>query len=289
MIVAIIVIYEPKYLEFIENLYAILSQVDKVIIVDNSTNSINYKFNSDKVIYSFLNGNKGIAEAQNIGISIAEKEKPEFIIFFDQDSSIPKGFINNLLDDYTSIKNSGTNIGLIGPRFIDSRYDFFYKTIDYSTGKRKKIDVSNIDQPVRSTLLISSGSLCSLNSIKNVGLMRKEYFIDYVDTEWCFRFESMGYQNYISSKAIMSHSVGDKIIEFKLFNTPIHSPFRRYFVTRNAFYMFKEKHIPKIVPIRQFFVNFIQQMIILFGSKNKISYLKSYLKGFKDGLRYLIK
>jgi rhamnosyltransferase len=66
--------------------------------------------------------------------------------------------------------------------------------------------------------------------------MRENYFIDYVDTEWCIRAEAMGYKNYVSSKAVMKHAIGDNILKFKYFNVPVHSPFRRYYRVRNAFY-----------------------------------------------------
>ena len=118
--------------------------------------------------------------------------------------------------------------------------------------------------------------------------MRENYFIDYVDTEWCFRAESKGYSNYISSRAVMKHAVGDNMIENRYFKTPIHSPFRRYYITRNAFYMLKEPHIPKGVAIRQIFVNFIQQIIIIINEKNKKGYIMSFYSGVKDGLKYLV-
>ncbi|MBF7688988.1 rhamnosyltransferase [Acinetobacter rathckeae] len=294
---AVIVTFNPN----IENLYSLVNclsnqKVKTVFIVDNGSKNIldlqvfdGAVSSTTKLELILLNGNYGIAKAQNVAIDLALQRNLSYLIFFDQDSAIPEDFINNLMQDYKEIESQGINVGLIGPRFIDSRYNFFYKTIDYSSGHRKKLDVSNITTPMRSTLLISSGSMASLDAIKKVGLMREAYFIDYVDTEWCFRFESLGYENFISSRAVMKHAVGDSIIEFKFFNTPIHSPFRRYFVTRNAFYMFKEAHIPKIVPTRQIFVNLIQQIIILLHSKNKISYIKAFFKGIKDGVQYLVK
>ncbi|MFX8766500.1 glycosyltransferase family 2 protein, partial [Acinetobacter baumannii] len=87
--------------------------------------------------------------------------------------------------------------------FIDDRYNFFYKTISVTkSGFREKHDVSQITKPLHSTLLISSGSLISVEALKAVGLMRDYYFIDYVDTEWCLRAEYLGYKNFVSAQAI---------------------------------------------------------------------------------------
>lgn len=60
-------------------------------------------------------------------------------------------------------------------------------------------------------------------------------FIDYVDTEWCFRALSKGYKLYMSEKAVMRHSVGDDTINLLNFKIPVHSGYRRYYRVRNLF------------------------------------------------------
>ncbi len=73
---AIIVLYKPDLEELIKNLNAILHQVHKVILLDNSNDpeiSI-LKDYSSKIIYQKLPYNKGLG-AINIGLKIAEKTK----------------------------------------------------------------------------------------------------------------------------------------------------------------------------------------------------------------------
>jgi rhamnosyltransferase len=119
--------------------------------------------------------------------------------------------------------------------------------------------------------------------------MRENYFIDYVDTEWCIRAEAMGYKNYVSSKAVMKHAIGDNILKFKYFNVPVHSPFRRYYRVRNAFYMAKESHVPTLLVLREMLFNFIHQAILVTFEKQKMSYIKSYFRAIRDGILYWVK
>lgn len=290
-IYAVIVTYQPN-LNVFKLITALLQQNVKPIIVDNGSKGFDFSpiLSDSDCINIFLNKNKGIATAQNVGIKKAINFGARQILFFDQDSSIPEGYVNNISSDYNLLNSNGINVGAIGPRFIDDRYDFYYKTIGItSNGLRIKHDVSQIDQPLHSTLLISSGSMISVETLKQVGLMRDNYFIDYVDTEWCLRAEALGYQNYISAKAVMRHTIGDNVIKFKVFNVPVHSAFRRYYRVRNAFYMMREPHVPMMLVFREIFFSFIHQIILICFEKNKLEYLKSYCRGIKDGVKNMSK
>ena len=286
LIYAVVVTFNPS-VNVMKLINALKAQNVTPIIVDNG--SKNFDFSSieqDQHVHLLrLKDNLGIATAQNKGIEKAIELGAEYILFFDQDSTIPENFVQNMMDDYQFISNQNIKIGALGPRFIDERYNFYYKTISISKhGLKTKHDVSDIKVPFNSTLLISSGSFICVETLKKVGLMRDEYFIDYVDTEWCLRAESLGFKNYISAKAVMKHTIGDNVLNFKFMNVPVHSAFRRYFRVRNAFYMLREPHVPLILFIREFVGNTVHQFILILFEKNSWSYIKSYFKGLKDGI-----
>lgn len=290
-IFAVIITFNPS--NNVINLIDALKQQNVIpIVVDNGSNNFDFTvIENDQECYLLkLNDNLGIATAQNKGIEKALELGAEYILFFDQDSTIPDNFVNDLMHDYQFISNQNIKIGALGPRFIDERYDFYYKTISITKhGLRIKHDVSNIQQPFNSTLLISSGSLVSVDALQKVGLMRDGYFIDYVDSEWCLRAESLGFKNYISAKAIMKHTIGDNVINLKVINVPVHSAFRRYYRVRNAFLMLREPHIPTLLVVREIVFSFIHQIILIFTQKSKWDYVKSYFRGLSDGIRSLRK
>ncbi|MCM1963674.1 glycosyltransferase family 2 protein [Acinetobacter pittii] len=284
---AIIVTFNPS-LENVKKLVKQLS-IQSVIpcIVDNcSTNVDSAQLkNIHEAKSIFLEKNYGIATAQNKGIEFAIENGADYILFFDQDSSIPDGYVQALYSDYQYLQGQGEKVSAIGPRFIDDRYNFYYKTISVTkSGFREKHDVSQITKPLHSTLLISSGSLISVETLKVVGLMRDYYFIDYVDTEWCLRAEYLGYKNFVSAQAVMRHTIGDNVLNLKFFNVPVHSAFRRYFRVRNAFFMMREPHVPSMLVVREMLFNGVHQIILICFEKNKWQYIKSYFRGLKDGL-----
>lgn len=282
-IFAVIVTYNPN----LENLNKLIGSIKangvEPIIVDN--NSLNLESFCNNIFLK-LNDNEGIAKAQNIGSLEAIARGAEYIIYFDQDSTISNNFIIMLAKDFIEIQKHDSKISAIGPRFVDERHDFYYPALKLNKfGLLDKIDTTNILEPIEVSILISSGTLVSISSLQNIGLMKEEFFIDFVDTEWCFRALSCGYTIYLSSKATMRHTIGDDVIRFMNINVPVHSAFRRYFRVRNLFYMKKMPYIPKNIVTRLMITNFIHQFLLILLRKNKVDYIKYYFKALRDGIK----
>ena len=70
--------------------------------------------------------------------------------------------------------------------------------------------------------------------------MRSNYFIDHVDTEWCFRAKSLGYVLIGVNNAYMKHTLGDMVKNIWFFGwrrVAYHSPLRDYYMFRNTLLM----------------------------------------------------
>lgn len=287
MLLKAIVTFNP----ILENLEALIkSEKNDVIIVDNASSNqeiLNKKLsNFDNVVIISLSENNGIAYAQNLAIKYAVEKRIKFILFFDQDSHIDKNFISNLFLDFERISTNTKQVAAIGPRLIDEKQGFYFPALKFNNyGLIDKISVENISEPIEVSFLISSGTLVSVKALKEIGLMRDEFFIDFVDTEWCFRALSMGYKLYMSDKAFMKHSIGDDTLKFANFNIPVHSGFRRYYRIRNLFFMWKMPYIPKILVAKLMLTNFAIQVLLFLMKDKKMDYLKYYIKATKDGIK----
>lgn len=287
-IVAVIVTYNPN----IDCLRVLLDNLNNscvsIIIVDNySTNEAfkNTAFKSNVELLS-LSKNQGIAFAQNVGIEKAIKIDADYILFFDQDSNVSNHFVDDLKSDYRKIYATHEKIAAIGPRFIDENKGFYFPALRFNKhGLIDKISVENISTPIEVSFLISSGTLISVEALKDIGLMKEEFFIDFVDTEWCFRAISMGYKIYMSEQAVMKHSIGDDTLKIYNFNIPVHSGFRRYYRVRNLFFMWKMPYIPKILVAKLMVTNFLIQVLLFLLKDKKWDYIKFYVKAIKDGLK----
>ncbi|MBM7072105.1 glycosyltransferase family 2 protein [Shewanella sp. 202IG2-18] len=229
-----------------------------------------------------LDSNYGIAKAQNVGIEYVLEKNAEVVIFFDQDSSINDDeFIAQL---YEPITNNITKIS--APVFIDNERGFTYPIVEITkNGGRIKHYPTETTAAFRVNNVISSGTMVEANVLKQVGNMAEPLFIDYVDTEWCLRAYSKGFDVLIVPTARMIHSIGDKTLKIGRYYVPKHSSFRRYYRIRNAFYLLRLSYIPKRMAIREITFSIIHQWIlILFSKEERLDYLKSLCRGLKDGV-----
>lgn len=289
-LISIIISYNPNYSSISNLAEQLTKSCEEVIIIDNNSEQELSKslLQLSKCIVLRLSDNFGIAFAQNMGIKKAIELGASHILFFDQDSKISNNFVDDLISDYKKISVENTKIAAIGPRFIDENKGFYFPALRFNKhGLIDKISVENISSPVEVSFLISSGTLVSVEALNDIGLMREEFFIDFVDTEWCFRALSKGYKIYMSERAVMKHSIGDDTLKIYKFNIPVHSGFRRYYRIRNLFFMWKMPYIPKVLIVKLMITNFIIQILLFLIKDKKKDYLKFYIKAVKDGLKQI--
>lgn len=287
---AIIVTFNPEVQNVLSLISALENQVSHIWVVDNgSKNDISLISGcTENVSVLTLGHNVGIAKAQNIGIKNGMNNNADYFVFFDQDSSIGKEFISGLYIAFKKL-NAERDIAAIGPVFKDTRFGFMYPQIRLNSfGTRKRIVPSPNTGPLSLSFIISSGMFTSKSVLDKVGLMNEDLFIDYVDTEWCLRARGMEYQIYANTDVCMDHAIGDNNLKFLIWKLPVHSALRRYYRMRNMYYLFGMGHVPFIMKLREFITNNIHQFLILLSSKDKLNYLKYWVKSQCDGIKYFI-
>lgn len=293
---AIIVTYNAN-LKAIETLLeAVTPQVNKVFVVDNTeknSDDLHKKVISfSKATFIPVGQNKGIAYAQNIGIEKAILKGAEYVILLDQDSAPYPDMVAQLLNQLEISKNNYPKIGAIGPVCIDPRNSTNLSFIASKFGfpyRFNPLTSNSALNVVRLGFLISSGSLISVDCIKDVGGKRSNYFIDHVDTEWCLRARASGYTLLGSTDSFMSHSIGDETRKLGLFfsrNIPYHSPLRDYYMFRNTFLVLRDVKsffnwkialIFRLIQFMAYFLIFVPDRMLR---------LKFMLKGIVHGLMF---
>lgn len=281
----IIVLYFPTD----EQLDALIGMVrhEKVplIFVDNTPRFVNDKllllereFNSN-IIYLPQNINKGIAEAQNLGIMKAkDNSNLRYILFFDQDSIIEEGFVKKMIAEYLRIEKEGVNIAALGPTVFNIEKREKYKQGSSSVKQGK-------DGFYLLSTLISSGMMISINTLNTVGLMDSKLFIDAVDFEWCWRAKLKGYDCYMTENILLPHKVGIQDKSFLGYNIIISSPIRYYYQYRNFIWLLKRSYVPFNWKIKNFLKKTFLLPYLLFCSPNGIQNLKNSIKGIKAGFQ----
>ncbi|TDQ38646.1 glycosyltransferase family 2 protein [Aureibacillus halotolerans] len=274
MIVAVIITYNPEIERLKENINAIIKQVDKTIIIDNSSSNIEQvqSLIKDFNIDMFKNPNNlGIAKAINQGIDYAFKNTYSWILTLDQDSICSENMINEMKNVINN-DHLNKNLGIVAPNIIGNNFNI-------------SSSINNISNP---TTVFTSGSLMNVNMAVSVGGALEKLFIDYVDHEFCLRIKKNGYNIVKISTAQLNHQLGElKKHSFfgRNINTTNHSHIRRYYIYRNFIYVIKRYCIffPGWCLLELLRKTRGIITIILF-EKQRMTKLKYIAKGLKDGL-----
>lgn len=266
-IAAVVVLYHPD-LEVVANILSWAGQVNSIFVVDNTEGDISSVVSLiatiEKVALIRNSENEGIACALNIGAEKAIEEDYDFLLTMDQDSKASPDMVDKMLAclegrDYASV-------GIISP-FHVTRAEPAPKG---SCSCREILTV------------MTSGNLLNLSVYIAVGPFMEELFIDFVDHEYCLRLREKGYKTVQSNLALLEHNVGD-IRKHWIFIATNHSPIRRYYKTRNRFYV-----VNKYKAVAPWFyyensIRFVKEVIVIALFENrKIEKLMMIAKGYRD-------
>lgn len=275
------VTYNPNTELLSKSLNSIVSQVDKVIIVDNTPNKDKklemLKTNSVEIIY--LEDIYGVAYAQNIGIKKALEENCDYVMLSDQDTIYPDNYISDMI----KIFDVYDNVGAVAPKFIDGMkksYGFFISLTPIIF--RRFFPQSGLHEVMG---VIASGKILNAKYLSDIGLMDEELFIDWVDLEWCWRARKKGYKIIGNADVVIEHQHGDSSKDIGFREVILRSPIRHYYTTRNAFHLaLRDKSLDILHRITLFFRSFRYIVGYPILSKPHLTHLQYVLLGFWHGI-----
>jgi rhamnosyltransferase len=277
---AVIVTYEPE-MKTLETLCRnILKQGFCVIIIDNSEHDrITQSIKLENCSVIFNGKNMGIANAQNTGIKEAKVRGGRILSFFDQDSRVSETLLLQLSDQLE--ENSPCIICPVSINIATGK-EYPSQTVN-RIGWTNNIYAKETSGIVPVDIAISSGMTTLIDVIEKVGWFDEDFFIDFVDIDWCLRSKAKGIPIYILPEAVMEHSIGDRTLSIGWMKIIQHSPVRTYYKVRNSFLLLRKKtHL--LFALRQICLAMFQNLILLFFVKNKQEYFKSYIIGIYHGI-----
>ncbi|OIQ73715.1 glycosyl transferase family 2 [mine drainage metagenome] len=248
-VIAVVVSFNPDASAFVKLMEALLPQVACLIVVDNASSSditeILAPWSERNVELMQMPDNFGIAAAQNIGIERAITLGADFVLLSDQDSVPFPSMVNELLAAISA--DHAFPVAAVGPVAVDSRTGKASFWVVERTGIPRRLqpptDSENLPPFISVSFLIASGTLIPVDVIKKIGAMRSNYFIDHVDTEWCFRAKAEGYMLLGVPSSRMEHRLGDEVKRIWFFGfrqVMYHSPLRDYYMFRNTLLMIRD-------------------------------------------------
>lgn len=227
-----------------------------------------------------LGYNSGIAHAQNVGVRAALEAGAEILLFFDQDSKVETGFAASLI---SSLDPSVAEV--VSPLCVDEatgmplaaehlgRFGWSKGVYRSEARTRYTVDIS-----------ISSGMAVTRRAVESVGPFDEEYFIDFVDTDWCLRCREKRVPIYVDPCVVMKHTIGSRHFNVGPLGIAVHGPRRCYYQIRNCFLLFRKRHVPFLYSLKQLLGTLASRAILMLFVEGRLAYLKAYFSGIRDGL-----
>ena len=272
---AIIVTYHPT-MEMILGLAEVVDQSGHLVVVDNGSDAATLaelRAASSRLSFTLLEQqrNLGIAEALNVGVRWALGQDWTWLLLLDQDSQLTAGFTQNMLSTW-SLHPEQERIGSLHPTYIDPE-----------SGTPSFVLRASDGGPVKS---MTSGALMPSWIFERIGYFASEYFIDEVDTEYCWRIRAKGLLVADSSKAQLVHQVGhptnERILGFS-FRPTNHGELRRYYMSRNRVVLYRAyfRIFPRWV-LYSMWESGKETLKCLLGEKHRLLKLRAIALGLRD-------
>ncbi len=168
---------------------------------------------------TLLETNTGVAGA--LGHAL-DNTTADWLLTFDQDSALTAHSLDQLLG---SAATSNERVAMVAPVVRD---EATARPLQGDPGRRHWYETDRA---------ITSGSLCRVAALKQVGGFRADLVIDFVDWDLCLRIREAGWQVAIEPTAVLEHSIGNATSHRVPFlgevTTSNHNADRQYYKYRN--------------------------------------------------------
>jgi GT2 family glycosyltransferase len=233
--------------------------------------------------------NQGVGGGLRAGLAYAALEKKhDWIWTFDQDSVPHHDSMERLLAGVASLGTQEREVGIAAALPVYGQGLFRYNPWLWRDGLVKPSPEALQESIWFADLVITAGCMVRRDVVERVGLPRADFFMDFVDFEYCLRARGQGYKVVVVPRARITHELGNSR-EVRLpgvrklwYNQ---APFREYYYSRNLAYSVWWLYPSKSA--KRFVLRHLVRRaagLILFGS-NKLSCLQKIGQGFVDGRR----
>ncbi len=270
-IAGVVVLYRPDE-EVTATISTYIEQVDMLIAIDNSeydtTPTTAGLRQLDTVTFVANGRNLGVAGALNMGARMALECGCEYLLTMDQDSRATPGMVLTMLRVFSSSEQGA--IGIVAPFLVTRPGEKPDGTIDC-------LEMQSV---------MTSGNLLNLRAYEAAGPFMEELFVDFVDIEYCLRLRSSGFRVVRANRALLEHRVGT-LLRFRVFFHDLyltsHSPLRKYYKTRNRFFV-GDRYRQDVPSFRRkdrlrFVLELVRLLFFESGKREKLAMMR---KGYAD-------
>ena len=260
----------------------------EIVVVDNASTDGTAEMLARRfpqVTVLRMSSNVGAGGALEAGVGYATLTKRHDWVWTFDDDSVPD---DDALQTMLNATGSAPKIGMLAPLPVHVETGVCYPPLLWRDGFVKP-SAELLQRPVWfADLVFVSGCMVRREVVEEIGLPRADFFMDFIDFEYCLRTRARGYQIAVINKCRLAHEVGNaRSVRLPGFSAlwPDHAPWREYYISRNMTYA-----VWSLYPsfkTKQFVVRHLVRHAggaLLFGS-NKLACVKKMAQGFSDGRR----
>ena len=249
-----------------------LKSCQTVIVSDNTppgSSSAAAELTDQRVTVLTNGSNRGLGGALNAAMAVLP-EDTDTVLFLDQDSVLPPELVPSL----AARLDADGRIGVVAPTPWDAEHGGSYEKAA-ATGPA----LADRDG------VMTSGMLVRRAALDKVGRFREDFFVDWVDFDFCMRVRAAGYRVVQDTTVLLPHSLGDRR-EHRLGPWRVHvlhyPVWRHYWVARNATVLAREQRnawsLSAVLYLARWTFN-----TAVFEPRRR-THVPALLRGFADGL-----
>jgi rhamnosyltransferase len=242
---AVVVSYNATPARLTQQFQQLAPQVNTIVWVDNGSSAPlaanHLSPQPGRLHHIQLPHNLGIGAAQNVGMHWAMQAGATHILLMDDDSLPAPDMVSQLMHALATQPKAGA----AGAAYHDPRRQESHTPFSVRQGFRLQwLPCTDSSRTWPVDHLIASGCLIPVHVLQAVGPMREDYFIDWVDVEWCLRATHHGYRLYGVCAAALEHTLGNRVTSILGREIPCHPPWRHYYQARNFILMLRHTPMP---------------------------------------------
>nr|WP_298929758.1 glycosyltransferase family 2 protein [uncultured Allomuricauda sp.] len=256
----------------------------EIIVVDNASpndnpDSIKEKYPEVNLIKS--KENLGFAGGNNLGLKQA---KGDYLLFINNDTIVPKGFIEPLVETLQEDKT----IGMVSPK-IKFHWDptliqyAGYTPMSHWTIRNNSIgyhqkDDGDFDRAGETQSIHGAAMMVPKSVVENVGMMTEIYFLYYEEHDWAEMVKRAGYKIYYQPKSHILHKESVSTGKF--------SPLKTYYISRNRILFARRNFKPFQLFISLLFQCFVSipKNTLMFIIKREFEHLRAFWRAISWNL-----
>jgi GT2 family glycosyltransferase len=266
--------------------------LQEIIVVDNASTDGTVEMLArqfPQVTVLPMSQNVGAGGALEAGVAYAaQKKRYDWVWTFDDDSVPNHDALQLLLEGVESLGNAGGDVGIVASLPIHRETGTPYPPLLWRNGYVKP-STQMLQQPIwLADLVIVSGSMVRREVVERIGLPRADFFMDFIDFEYCLRARSHGYRIAVITRSQFAHEIGNPRRVHLLGYAglwPNQAPWREYYISRNTTYT--AWWLYPSPGTKRFVLRHLARHAggVLFFGSNKFASLKRMAQGFWDGRR----